>query len=171
MLQINGYDLFLNKTYNDQDTRGTATYIKSSLSAVQIENEDTNKFKDCVWTVIRGQNKQLLIGNIYRSGSPEKAQQLDPDLHQMIQNISLCRDYDSVLITGDFNHKDIKWDTIDNTITSTNNCDEKFATCIEDSYLHQLVNKPTRIVKDDKEKNKTKEFVRFNTSEQRGSSR
>ena len=160
VLQLNGYDLFLNKAYSENNTRGTATYVKSSLSAIQIENEDTDKYKDCVWTSLQGENKkQLLIGNIYRSGTPEKAVQQDNDLHHMLNTMALNREYDSVVITGDFNHRNIKWDTENRTITTSNPIEEKFATCLEDSFLHQLVNQPTRIVPDPHDKTKTKESL------------
>ena len=81
-LMINGYELFLNKCYEDTDTRGVCIYVKTELNATPLYNEVTDKFKDSIWVNIKDKhNRNLIIGNIYRSGSPEKAKALDNDLH------------------------------------------------------------------------------------------
>ena len=146
VLQLNGYDLFLNNAYDDNDNRGTAIYTKSSLEAVQVINEDTNLFKDSVWVCVRGSNgKQLLLGNIYRSGTPEKAKRLDENLHKAMRKMCTNPAYNNIILTGDFNHGDIKWDTTNSLIHTSNSYDEKFKECLNDCLLNQLVNKATRM--------------------------
>ena len=52
--------------------------MKTELKAVQVKSDATSNFQDCVWISIGDvAEKLLLIGNIYRSGSPEKAERLD----------------------------------------------------------------------------------------------
>ena len=88
LLQINGYDLHVNKAYMDNDTRGTAIYTKKELTATVVENPISTEFKDAIWINIPGPgNDNLLVGCIHRSGSPNKAVPLDPKLHAMMKFI------------------------------------------------------------------------------------
>ena len=110
-----------------------------------VQNKHTDSFKDCIWVSIKDKyNRNLLIGNVYRSGTPEKAKVHDQKLHEMIKEMSTDPKYHEVVITGDFNHKEIKWSDNNNNITTTNITDEKFVECLDDSYLHQLVDENTR---------------------------
>ena len=144
-LLIDGYELFLNKHYDDADTRGTCLYIKSDLNASAVHNSATDTFKDSLWVNIKDRNsRNLLIGTIYRSGSPEKATSLDKALHSMIRTMSTDHNYHEVVIMGDFNHKDITWCDESNNITTTNPIDANFVECLDDSYLHQMVQENTR---------------------------
>ena len=65
----------------------------------------------------------------------------------MIKSISTDNSHKDVVITGDFNHRDIIWNDENNNISTTNPTDAKFVECIDDSYLHQLISKPTRYPK------------------------
>ena len=144
-LTINGYELFLNKNYEDSDTRGVCIYVKSNLNATAIHSKHTESFKDCVWINIQDKNhRNLLLGNIYRSGSTEKAKSLDPALHDMIKHMSNDPTYHEIVITGDFNHKEIKWSDENGNITTNNLTNANFVECLDDSYLHQLVEDNTR---------------------------
>ena len=104
ILEIDGYDLFLNPAYKDEDTRGVCTYAKKFLNAIAKENDVTKTFKDSAWIEITGKNnKKLLMSTVYRSGTPEKAKQLDKDLHNTIKLMSLDKEYSQIVIAGDFN--------------------------------------------------------------------
>ena len=144
-LQIQGYDLFTNDL-SSKETRGVITYVKSELKAVQIKSDATSKFPDCVWVSIGDvAKKPLLIGNIYRSGTPEKAKKLDDNMHAMIKSLALDKKFSEIVITGDFNHKDITWNPETEIPRPANHPDTLFKDCLHDSYLHQLVNQHTRI--------------------------
>ena len=93
---------------------------------------------------------------MYRSGSPDKAKQLDNDLHATIKSMSLNKEYTQILIAGDFNHPDIRWtptsdeDGEENIIPipsrqhNDGHSDVTFIDCISDSLLQQHVTEPTR---------------------------
>ena len=145
---ITGYDLHLNKAYDDPDTRGVGIYIKQRLNATVVENHLSTLFKDSLWLHVPGiHNQNLLIGCIYRSGSPAKASQLDPELHTMIKHMSSEAGYNQVLIMGDFNHPHILWTpspVISTNHTNPNHPDVQFIETLNEAMLHQHISKPTR---------------------------
>ena len=147
LLEIKGYDLFLNNAYHHPTTRGVYIYTKEILKATPVITHTTNIFDDSVWASIPGpQGRNLLIGCIYRSGSPEKAIPLDDGLHKMITAMAHNKDYKEVMIVGDFNHPNITWSPAPHITTdhAAGHPDLLFVDCIHDSYLHQHVNEPTR---------------------------
>ena len=156
LLNIDGYDHFLNPAYKDTDNRGVCIYTKQYLNASAVIDETTKSFKDSTWVTISGRNnKKLLMSTVYRSGTPEKAKQLDSDLHKTMKEMSLNKDYSQIVIAGDFNHPNIKWteSVIDGESLVTpelqhhhnpDHCDVTFLDCIGDSLLLQHVTQPTR---------------------------
>ena len=148
LLQINGYDLHVNKTYMYNDTRGTAMYTKKELKATVVDNNISTEFKDALWINIPGPcNDNLLVGCIYRSGSPNKAVQLDQKLHAMMKHMAIDVGYKQVMMIGDFNHPNILWTPepiIQTKSQNENHPDVKFVDLIHDSMLHQHISEPTR---------------------------
>ena len=146
-MHIPGYDLFTSNL-TASDTRGVCMYVKQSLNARQVQPPTTILFEDSVWTTIRGGNEdQLLVGCIYRSGTPARAIPRDKMLHQLLRWAADESPYTHKLIHGDFNHPIIKWDptpTIQENI-APDHPDSKFAECIADTFLHQHISNPTRI--------------------------
>ena len=125
------------------------------MNASEVVNNDTKTFKDSTWVEISGKNnKKLLISSIYRSGSPDKAKELDKDLHSIIKTMSLKKDYSQILYAGDFNHPGIQWKESEDedgelcitpeSTHNSNHCDAAFIECIEESLLQQHVTQPTR---------------------------
>lgn len=157
-LQIDGYMLYLSKGYDKKGTRGVCSYVKSNLKSSQINNEITEKFNDCVWLKIENEDsKPLLIGNIYRSGTPEKAKTLDNDLNVMLKQMALEKEYKDVVITGDFNRGDIEWSQ--ERYSANNPHDIEFIGFLEDSFLQQFVNEPTRIRYNEKTQKEEKSLL------------
>ena len=147
LLKLDGYELLVNSAYKDPNTRGVAIYIKQSLNATLIANDVTEKFKDSLWLQVPGpRNENLLVGCIYRSGSPTKAIQLDNYLHSMLIHMSTGLNYKNVVIIGDFNHPQIIWTPAPVTAANHNDShpDVKFIDAINESMLHQHINKATR---------------------------
>jgi hypothetical protein len=83
----------------------------------------------------------MLAGVIYRSLS-DNTEVKNERLREL--NKEAANDgYSHCIIMGDFNNPIINWD-----LTSTNdeNSEErKFLDCIQDNYLFQVINKPTRL--------------------------
>ena len=147
LLELAGYDLHVNIDYNSADTRGVAIYIKQNLNGKFFENTVTSQFKDAVWLEIPSpQNNKLLVGCIYRSGSPAKAVKHDAELHKMMIHTATEAGFKDVLLVGDFNHPHIQW-TPSPVITSNysdNHPDIQFVNTINEAMLHQHITKATR---------------------------
>ena len=86
--------------------RGITIQVHKSIEAQEVNIHTT--FEESIWCEgkLEG-NDRLLIGYIYRSesGTPEN----NNKLRELIRKISKLG-YSHVLIMGDFNYKDIKWE-------------------------------------------------------------
>ena len=145
VLEIEGYDLQLSPSYQSETTRGVCIYTKHNLNAIHISNETT--FNDSVFITIPGKrNSNLLVGCIYRSGSHDKAVSLDPKMHSVINKMALERKYSEVMIVGDFNHPTISWQPEPHILHdhAPGHPDLQFVECLQDSFLHQHIDQPTR---------------------------
>lgn len=147
MYSIRGYDHFLNPSFENTDTRGVILYAKEYLKATVVKCDENSRFKDCVWVRIPVKNSAMLVGVIYRSGTPAKAIPQDKELHDMIQHMTLNKGYKCVVIMGDFNHPKISW-TPDPVITVDHRNDDhpeyQFVNTINNSMLHQHISRATR---------------------------
>ena len=137
-LVLPNYELYVSSLVNG---RGVATYIHESISSIVVENLTTELFQKSVWCCCKlDNNDKLLIGNIYRSpnSSPEKYKNLNILLKTEVQ--AACS---HILITGDFNYKDIDWLTIESKVEIESHT-SIFLENIRDLYLTQHVTQPTR---------------------------
>ena len=144
VMEIQGYKLFTSDL-NAANTRGTSVYVKSTLNAKQVKLP-IDSFQDCTWITIQGpDNTSLLIGVIYRSGSPSLAATRDIALHETLKWAANTNNT-HLLITGDFNHPSINWTPAPQlpNIENIDNPAFRFVECVRDTYLHQHVTQPTR---------------------------
>ena len=112
-----------------------------------MSTDISKSFKDSVWLGIPGsQKRNLLLGCIYRSGTPEKAIPLDNQLHTMINTLATDKAFSDITIVGDFNHPAITWTPAPHVIHNhaPGHPDLLFVQCILDSFLHQHIEQPTR---------------------------
>ena len=104
-LMCQGYDLFT----NELEKRGIAMYVKKSLKA-NVEDLNMEQVDEALWCSIklRGSDK-LLVGAIYRS--PSSSEENNKALMKQIKTCLERRDFTHYVITGDFNLRNIDWET------------------------------------------------------------
>ena len=78
----------------------------------------------------------MILSNIYRS--PNSSGKENDSINNFVKGIGTSK-YAHQLIVGDFNRKDINWDTV----TSPSDDDCKFIESIRDRYLTQNILTPT----------------------------
>lgn len=132
---------------DDETTRGCAIYVKERFESVVIDFGQQG-FKDALWVSIKGSKskEKILVGCIYRSGTPTTAIQNDDNLHRMLRKSAELTGYHSKVIAGDINLNKIIWDP-DPIIPENLHPDSpevKFADCIRDTFYHQHITEPTR---------------------------
>ena len=130
---IDGYNAF----HSTDNGRGVIIYAKDTfnISPNQYLNSLYHDATWCDWTV---DQKTIILGCIYRS--PSDVQSCETILH-LLNEVSEISD--NVLITGDFNYKDINWEDL-TTIHNETHPEYKFIECLRDNYLFQHVRHFTR---------------------------
>ena len=83
-------------------------------------------------------NDKLFAGCIYKS--PSSSEENLSLMNDIIRNINSKQEYSHVQMAGDFNFPDIEW----TTWNSRDMFGQDFAENLRDSYLEQIVDKPTR---------------------------
>ena len=112
-------------------------YIKHELLAVEINIE--HQFKEFICVKINlANNDKLLIACIYRSAS-------DVENYKLLNDLLLCiskleESFTHMLITGDFNFRNINWERWE----AKDMVSQNFLECVRDCYLEQIVEQPTR---------------------------
>ena len=146
-LHIPGYTLY--RKDNPKEKRGgILVYVVNTIAVMEdkLINNMSSDFKESLWLVLEINKEKIIFGTIYRKGTKSTA-----------ANDTICRDlitkasqrYENVLICGDFNHPEINW--LDSTVTSGPYSPAmRFFDCINDSFLIQHVDKPTRARGSDK---------------------
>ena len=125
--------MFLNK----EPKRGIAMYFDKGLNAQPCHDFD-NDFEEQLWCTFKGGNEELvLVGCIYRS--PNSNDNNNNELFKLLRAEQMSK-YDKILIFGDFNFPDVKWD---GTWNSGKNND--IVENLRDAFLIQKVTRPTRV--------------------------
>ena len=151
-MYIPGYEL-ITSNLSTADTRGVCMYIKENLNPRQVQPPTTIKYEDSVWASVTGnEGGNLLLGCIYRSGTPSKDIPKNEMLYQLLQWAANKNTYTRKIIQGDFNHPLITWnpDPVIHENLDLNHPDNKFIQCISDTFLRQHTCKPTRVRGDQK---------------------
>ena len=131
--QLPGYKLFL----SPRQERGVALYIKETLNPMECDTLTKFDFVESTWAQFIGGNEQkVLVGCIYKS--PNTTEDNTKKLYELMRH-DMIQTFDCVCILGDFNFPTIDW--LNMTWT---NSDNDFIESLRDSYLQQVVTKPTR---------------------------
>ena len=141
--EIPGYVLYPTNLFNNTG-RGIALYIHTSIDNLVVEVDDEKTCDEyCLLEVKIEKNDTLLFGCIYRSPTKSlTSKENNKNINELLIKISSSK-YSHICLVGDFNYKNINWDTW----TTQQNESSKEATFIEtlrDSFLYQHVLEPTR---------------------------
>ena len=136
---IEGYTAF-SPDFNDYEGRGCIIYTKVTLQAYHIDVQGYHQIEQVTIGVCCANNMKLFLTCIYRSPSRNS----NECLAEMNRILSLKKvsniNYDLRLIVGDFNMKEIDWETN----TNEEHISTKFLEVVSDTFLTQHVSKPTR---------------------------
>ena len=141
---INDYEVF-HKNIDKEEGRGLIMYIHKTLKAEEIKL-DTNFQENMFVKVQINKNEHLLTGIVYRSPSENS-----PSYHERLRTLiseAAKTKHTHHLIMGDFNYPSIDWDTLSTGNTESEG--NKFVECLQDNYLFQIIDQPTRCRGSDK---------------------
>ena len=134
--QLDGYNLYYNKDKSPR--RGVIVYIKNTIDAKLCEPLNSVEFEECVWCTIKHNSISILLGCIYKSPSDNEAESTDKLVNMLLKTEDISKD--KIIVTGDFNFPNINWVSG----LPDPNCTSKFAECIQDLFLSQIIIEPTR---------------------------
>ena len=144
-LNIKGYASWhnLNEVNNSEppNGRGIIIYTLNELM-VNPENITAESVREAIFVTIKllGRGDTLLVGAFYRS--PNSSPENNLALCNLLKSLGPASKYSHMLLLGDFNYKSIDWQT--GTIHSNYNDEELFYDSVQDAYLYQHVQEPTR---------------------------
>ena len=145
LLEIDGYTLHMSNI-EAPDTRGVCIYVDNKFKSVEVKGK--HNYNDAVWVSIYGDNQQhkVLVGGVYRSGTPSTAIKYDENLNEMMTTMSNLPHYMQTYCFGDFNYNTIKWSPqpIPPNDKAADSPEFKFTECIRDTYMYQHITEPTR---------------------------
>ena len=131
---IEGYNMYT----GSQEKRGVLIYVTKEIHSSRESDLSEMDYEEHVWcTIQRNRQHPLLIGCIYHS--PNSTEENFRNLINIIQKSSEKNDRDMIIV-GDFNRPHIDW----KTWNGRSNMDTAFLDTLQDGFLHQKVEKPTR---------------------------
>ena len=142
-LNIPGFTVFLNfdptlHNLGPSNCRGIAIYVSNTFNATELFFD--TEFKEHLWVSIRLLNKDSLrIGCIYRSPTADLVASTNSLCDLLSTAATSCS---HLLICGDFNYPNINW--INNIGHTSDSCTKQVIDKLNDLFLHQHVNEPTR---------------------------
>ena len=127
---IQGYTTFIPNLEN-YDGRGCVIYTKESLEAFEVEVKGINKTEHITIGICCSNNQKLLMSCVYRSPSITDPE-IIPELNKLFNlKVSDKNRYDLRLILGDFNIKEINWES-GTTSTSETHISTQFLEAFRD---------------------------------------
>ena len=139
---IGDYDMFTINIDSNKG-RGMILYIHKKLGAKDVSMDTI--FEENIFVKINLNNQdKLLVGLLYRSPSDSlMVSENNSNLLNLINEAS-NKNFSHILIMGDINYPDIDWESWDTKNDKVESAEYKFIQCIQDNFLYQHVNKPTR---------------------------
>ena len=132
-LGLEGYVMF-RKDRMGKRGGGVLLYIKETIPAYAVQLHEEADCNEAIWCKLVTGHTTFTIGVVYRC--PNITKENNEKIHNAIREVSKG----DCIIMGDFNHGNIKWDTLQSTGVE----DQKFLCLVQDNFLTQHVLEPTR---------------------------
>lgn len=132
--EIDGYNVF-HKDRLGRSGGGVAIYVKQSLNSFISRSVKSGENSETLWVEIVSGRERLLLGCVYRP--PSLSRELTSLIFQEIT--AAAARFRNLCIMGDFNYRNIDWSN-----NTGDNVSEEFLELINDNFLRQLINEPTR---------------------------
>ena len=113
---------------------GVLLYIKDTIPAYEVQLQEEADCNEAIWCKLVTGHTTVTIGVVYRC--PNITKQNNGKIHNAISEVSKG----DCIIIGDFNHGNIKWDSLQSTGVE----DQRFLCLVQDNFLIQHVLEPTR---------------------------
>ena len=113
---------------------GVLLYIKDNISAYGVQLQEEADCNDAIWCKLVTGHTTVTIGVVYRC--PIITKQNNAKIHNAISEVSKG----DCIIMGDFNHGNIKWETLQSTGVEG----QRFLCLVQDNFLTQHVLEPTK---------------------------
>ena len=112
-------------------------YIKGNISAYEVQLSEEADCNEAIWCKLVPGHTTVTIGVVYRCTNITT--QNNETMRNAISEVSKG----DIIIMGDFNHGNIKWDSQQSTGVE----DQKLLCLLQDNFLTQHVLEPTRAAK------------------------
>ena len=132
-LELEGYVMF-RKDRIGRRGGGVLLYIKETIPAYELQLQEEADCNEAIWCNLVTGHTTVTIGVVYRC--PNVTEQNNEKIHNAISEVSKG----DCIIMGDFNHGNIKWDSLQSRGVE----DQKFLCLVQDNFLTQHVLEPTR---------------------------
>ena len=132
-LGLEGYVMF-RKDRIGRRGGGVLLYIKNTIPAYEVQLHEEADCNEAIWCNLVTGRTTVIIGVVYRC--PNITKQNNEQIHNAINEVSKG----DCIIMGDFNHGNIKWETLQSTGVE----DSTFLCLVQDNFLTQHVLEPTR---------------------------
>ena len=136
-IQVPGYQT----TRLDRQNRahgGILLCTKDGIDVQKRENQELSEYDEALWCDISspGSELDLLLGIVYRS--PNNSNDENDRLNKVLKKLN--DEQKEIMIIGDFNYRDIDWETMQTSSSRS----EAFMEVVMDNLLIQHVTQPTR---------------------------
>ena len=107
-LGLEGYAMF-RKDRMGRRGGGVLLYIKDTIPAYEVQLQEEADCNEAIWCKLVTGHSTVTIGVVYRC--PNITKQNNEKIHNAISEVSKG----DCIIMGDFNHGNIKWDSLQST--------------------------------------------------------
>ena len=132
-VEIEGFNMF-HTDRNRKRGGGVIIYIKDNLQCCVNSTIKLDDNTESLWLNVKEGKNKLVIGLLYRP--PNLSKEASNLLWQEIERA--CRSK-HVCIMGDFNYRNIDWEALVGDQEA-----EEFLNVVQDNFLRQIINEPTR---------------------------